>query len=32
MGAVFKAKAEKKEAEFEDLLPRRKYMDGEFSA
>jgi enoyl-CoA hydratase len=30
MGAVFKA--EKKEAEFEDLLPRRKYMDGEFSA
>ena len=32
MGAVFKAKAEEKEAEFEDLLPRRKYMDGEFSA
>ena len=32
MGVAFKAKAEKKEAEFEDLLPRKKYMDGEFSA
>ncbi len=32
MGTVFKAKAENKEPEFEDLLPRRKYLDGEFSA
>jgi enoyl-CoA hydratase len=32
MGEVFKAKAEKKDPEFEDLMPRRKYLDGEFSA
>ena len=32
MGTVFKAKAENKEPEFEDLLPRRKYLDGDFSA
>jgi enoyl-CoA hydratase len=32
MGVAFKAKADKTEAEFEDLLPRKKYMDGEFSA
>jgi len=32
MGTVFKAKAENKEPKFEDLLPRRKYLDGEFSA
>ncbi|MDG2060700.1 MAG: crotonase/enoyl-CoA hydratase family protein [SAR86 cluster bacterium] len=31
MSVAFKAKAEKKEAEFENLLPRRKYLDGEFS-
>ena len=32
MGEAFKAKAEKKDPEFEDLMPRRKYLDGEFSA
>ena len=32
MGEAFKAKAEKKHPEFEDLMPRRKYLDGEFSA
>ena len=29
MSAAFKAKAEKKDPEFEDMLPRRKYLDGE---
>ena len=29
---LVKAKAENKEPKFEDLLPRRKYLDGEFSA
>tara|TARA_Y100001970_G_scaffold288855_1_gene417412 strand:+ start:83299 stop:84150 length:852 start_codon:yes stop_codon:yes gene_type:complete len=32
MSEAFQAKAEKKDAEFEDLLPRKKYLDGEFSA
>ena len=29
MSVAFKSKAEKKDPEFEDLLPRRKYLDGE---
>ena len=29
MSAAFKAKAEKKDPEFEDMLPRRKYLEGE---
>ena len=32
MSVAFKAKAEKTEPVFEDMLPRRKYLDGEFSA
>ena len=29
MSVAFKAKAENKDPEFEDLLPRRRYLDGE---
>jgi len=29
MSVAFKAKADKKDPEFEDLLPRRRYLDGE---
>ena len=29
MSVAFKAKAENKDPEFEDMLPRRKYLDGE---
>ena len=29
MSVAFKAKAENTEPEFEDMLPRRKYLDGE---
>ena len=29
MSVAFKAKADKKDPEFEDMLPRRKYLDGE---
>jgi len=31
MSVVFKAKSEQKEPKFEDLLPRKKYLDGDFS-
>ena len=31
MSVAFKAKATKEKAEFENLLPRRKYLDGEFN-
>ena len=29
MSVAFKAKAENKDPDFEDMLPRRKYLDGE---
>ena len=32
MSVAFKAKAEKKDPEFEDMLPRRKYLDGEITS
>ena len=31
MSVALKAKVEKKEPKFEDLLPRKKYLDGEFN-
>ena len=31
MSVAFKAKATKEKAEFENLLPRKKYLDGEFN-